>query len=403
MAHERPRSVLDLYQKLIRASPIVGVFGHRQVGKTTLIRQLTGQYHTLDDRMTLSEANAEPERFLDSVREFPCAIDECQLSPPLFPALKEDVRKNKRPGRWVLSGSVRFTSRRAIRESLTGRMLFFELFPLVLSELDQRPLPDFFVRALGQSGFSKHSFQSIPAKERKRRDSMIERYFTHGGLPGICFFREERLRKEQVTDLHRLILDRDLRMVHETRLSIETLLSFLRMIAGFNWSGHSYAAVQRELGLRPATQKALLYALESIFLVRRIPISGGSRGNVFLLEDQLEEKLLTMSPLEPDFEIQSFLYRNVRAQFHYRMGLSVSVESYWTRNNARVPLLFRSQGHALGVIGIDANEPSLSQIRSAESLLKRDLRSKVLVVSRKAQEAMVFSERLALVPLGWGV
>lgn len=131
MPHERQRHLAPLLSKTMRFSGIVGVFGHRQVGKTTLAHRLGSAYVTLDDPVQLNRAQRDGAQFLSELRESspkqrssrPAVIDECQMAPPLFPALKEWVRTHPKPGQFLLTGAVRFSSRRAIRESLTGRML----------------------------------------------------------------------------------------------------------------------------------------------------------------------------------------------------------------------------------------------------------------------------------------
>jgi AAA domain len=75
-------------------------------------------------------------------------IDEAQLFPALFPALKAHVRINKRKGQFLLSGSVRFTSKADIRESLTGRIVSLELLPFTISGAAGVPLPDLRERLL---------------------------------------------------------------------------------------------------------------------------------------------------------------------------------------------------------------------------------------------------------------
>lgn len=399
MAHDRNRSVLSLYQKLIKASPILGVFGHRQVGKTTFMNQVTSHYLTFDSLTEKKRAESDPEAFVDSLKKHPFGIDECQMVPELFPALKEQVRKKKQPGQFILSGSVRFTSRKAIRESLAGRMMFFELYPLTISEIDQRPLSDFFVNCLKWSSFSESHFEELSGKESSERIKGIDHYLMKGGLPGICFLREERLRIERLTDLHRLMLDRDLRMVRETRISIENLERYLRLIADFNFKGYSYTKVKNELSLSPVTQKALLHAMESIFLIRRIPIFGGSKGELIFLEDQFEEYALCSEKMSEEERLSTLVYRNLRAQFQYRLGEPVDVLSYWTKNNARVPFVLKNRDGVLGIITIEEEEPALAQVRAAESLLKNEAGGKVIILSKQLKRVRVVNPRIAIVPL----
>ena len=112
--------------------------GHRQVGKTTLLESVAKQYYTLDRQLDFDIIQSDPETFLSQSRSR-CGLDEVQMMPSLFPALKEQVRKNKTPGQFLLSGSVRFTSRKAIQESLTGCIIYLELLPLSISELNIIP------------------------------------------------------------------------------------------------------------------------------------------------------------------------------------------------------------------------------------------------------------------------
>jgi predicted AAA+ superfamily ATPase len=249
------------------------------------------------------------------------------------------------------------------------------------------------------NSFTTGSFEQLNQKELLKRNKSIDQYLIKGGLPGICFLREERLIVERLYDLHRLILDRDLRMVHQTKISLEVLSQFLGLIATFGLQGYSYTEVKNQLQLSPVTQKALLFALESIFLIRRIPIYGGSKGEIILFEDQLEERILANKQTSIEEQLCSLVYRNLRAQFQYRMGLPISIKSYWTRNNARVPLVISGFDSTLGVISIESDEASLSQIRAAESLLKFEGNSKVLILSKTLKTIRIINSRMALVPI----
>src|SRR5258708_4144841 len=108
MPHERTRYVTELFKKSAAHSPLVGVLGHRQVGKTTFLNQVSQNYISLDDPNTLAKARVSSAEFIKEHAGLAVAIDECQLAPELFPALKEWVQLHKRPGQFFMSGSVRF-------------------------------------------------------------------------------------------------------------------------------------------------------------------------------------------------------------------------------------------------------------------------------------------------------
>ncbi len=88
---------------------------------------LSERYVSLDLAPVLNLASQDAISFLEKNKATPLVIDECQLAPELFPALKEHVRQDQKPGQFLLTGSVRFSSRRAIRESLAGRIVAWEL------------------------------------------------------------------------------------------------------------------------------------------------------------------------------------------------------------------------------------------------------------------------------------
>jgi hypothetical protein len=392
MPHLRPRHALSLFQNLAQYSPLVGVFGHRQVGKTTFVSHSGADYVTLDDEDQLAQAMAGAKAFVARHGSRQTVIDECQMAPPLFPALKEWVRKHPQPGQFILIGSVRFSSRKAIRESLTGRIVSLELYPLVLSELLERELPDVVPGLIEARQFDENTVHQLVSPKRQEFTAW-SKYLEQGGLPRLTFTRDERNRSDLLDSLLRTILDRDLRMVLETRLSLETLLKFLRFIATRAWQVFQYAEARRETGLTEVTQKRLLVALESIFLVRRVPLEGRS-GAIFLLNDQLEERFLSRGRLEAELQVLGALYRNIRAQFGYRPGASFELQSFQLRSGARVPLVIRTDVGELGIIAIAGSEPTLSQKRSADRFLRDHPRGKIVFASTGTPPAKVWDARV---------
>lgn len=107
VGHIRKRHIEKHIEKLLSFCPIVGFLGHRQVGKTTTLEDIAASYVTMDTKSEAESAALDPDGFVDQFSSFPCGIDECQLVPALFPALKDRVRRVRRPGQMLLTGSVR--------------------------------------------------------------------------------------------------------------------------------------------------------------------------------------------------------------------------------------------------------------------------------------------------------
>jgi len=106
-------------------SPVTLLVGARQTGKSTLVQSLAGgrhpaEYLTFDDAAVLAAASTDPAGFVAGLRG-PVVLDEVQHVPGLFPALKATVDRDRRPGRFLLTGlllttSVRVTVRQVHRD-----------------------------------------------------------------------------------------------------------------------------------------------------------------------------------------------------------------------------------------------------------------------------------------------
>ena len=104
--------------------PIVLITGPRQIGKTTLLKQLaepSRSYISLDDPLARNLACTEPLLFLQRYTP-PLIIDEIQYAPQLLPILKLHVDQQESSGLFWLTGSQTFHLMREVRESLAGRV-----------------------------------------------------------------------------------------------------------------------------------------------------------------------------------------------------------------------------------------------------------------------------------------
>lgn len=130
-----PRFLSAAVQRVARVMPVVVVTGARQTGKTTLVRELLpGRhvYHTLDDLDTRTLAERAPEELVE--RPGSMVLDEVQRVPELLHAVKRVVDQDRRPGRFVLTGSANFLLMRSVSESLAGRAGYLTLWPMTRRE-----------------------------------------------------------------------------------------------------------------------------------------------------------------------------------------------------------------------------------------------------------------------------
>jgi predicted AAA+ superfamily ATPase len=401
MPHTRKRYLEQTLKKCLGFSPLVGLLGHRQVGKTTLLGEVTARYHTLDLKSERDEAEGDPAAYLMKRAGRHVALDECQHVPDLFPELKEWVRTRPQPGQFILSGSVRFTSREAIRESLTGRVVNLELLPMTLAEQNSEPLSEFCPNALRFV-----DLKSIPGslhwngKKLTKIGKEMVKYFTHGGLPGVCFIRDEKLRKLKIDEQLNAILDRDLRQVKKISLSLRDLRGILSSCADQQGDALNYSRIRNETGISLPTIKKVIQAMEAVFLFRIFRIEGDLGRETLYFEDQAEWSHMVSSKPAPIQNFLHFCYTQIRPQFSYRLGDAVEFFQYRTRGGAFVPLAFRSQEGALGVIPVMSSDEVQSAVRSANSFLKTYALSKVLIVHADASRPVLLQPRILALPIG---
>lgn len=130
----------DMEDKIIALSKeysCVLITGPRQVGKTTVLRQLAGAdraYVTLDDLEERGLAKRDPAMFLQ-LHPIPVMIDEVQYAPELFSYIKIEIDKGADPGSFWLTGSQSFKLMELAQESLAGRVAILHMHGLSQHEI----------------------------------------------------------------------------------------------------------------------------------------------------------------------------------------------------------------------------------------------------------------------------
>ena len=168
----------------------------------------------------------------------------------------------QRNGQFLITGSVRFAQRKPIRESLTGRTTLWELLPLTTSELQETAF-----RGLFHDALTAQPLEAFLRKLKVQR-SLIEKQFVQGGLPGISLIRALSQRDNSLRNHLATLLERDLPLIRETRTSPTQLMSLLRALVPLQGEPLQLASLGRKLRLSAPTVKALLHAMEGLFLIR---------------------------------------------------------------------------------------------------------------------------------------
>lgn len=135
----------DIQEAVLRFSkfPVIGIFGPRQSGKTTLSKNIFKNYTYLnfENPETLEFVTQDPRGFLNKYEnEHGIILDEFQHFPQLLSYIQIEVDEKKRPGYFVLTGSQNFLMNTAITQSLAGRIGILTLLPLSINEFNQNKL-----------------------------------------------------------------------------------------------------------------------------------------------------------------------------------------------------------------------------------------------------------------------
>jgi uncharacterized protein len=232
--------------RLLHSFPVVAILGPRQVGKTTLARQLAGQWPESVRHFDLEDPEDQARLMDPSFVLKPLTglvvLDEVQLRPDLFPLLRVLADRPGLPARFLLLGSASPDLTKGAAESLAGRVAFHELDGLALDEL--APL----------------------AQDR----DWIDARWLRGGFPRAWLAEDLAASRDWRESFIRTYLERDLPQLG-IKLPALTLRRFWTMLAhyhGQTWNGSELA---RALSVSDKTLSRYLDILEGTYMVTRLP------------------------------------------------------------------------------------------------------------------------------------
>ena len=400
MAHQRQRILKNHILKALKFSPLVGVMGQRQVGKTTLLKAITGDhYSSLDDKEVRTKADLKPKYFLEEFTTL-TSIDECQLAPSLFPALKLRVQNKKQPGQFILSGSVRFTSRKVIAESLTGRIFNLELLPLTLFEIKNQDPIDYLAWFK-----NKASLINQQIKERQSIMNKIHKdeYLVRGGMPGICFLREESHRRGMFKSHIETLLQRDIRQIIQSTAPYESLFLLLQYLAINQGQPFSLKEASQHSRLSQITTKKIIEAFEGLFLIRRLMGFGTSQGFKnsprFFLEDQGMAHFLSSKDESNHFH--RWIFSQTFGNIHYQFINEYQVGYFESKYNHCVPIVYKIGNETLGFLFEDTEAPTAQILKVTEEFFKEFSSTAKLILLGDYSQISFLSKNLILCPLSW--
>ena len=235
-----------LTEKILRDlewSPIIGLVGSRQVGKTTLVKHIQKiiekptiylDLELQDDWMKLEDAQS----YLSKHQDKCVIIDEVQIRPELFALLRGLTDQKREPGRFILLGSAAPHIVKLNTETLAGRITYHELSPFSYSEI-------------------KHQFDQ-------------NTHWLKGGFPIPLLAEQTIISRKWMSDFVETFIHRDLARLGFS-VAAPMLRNMMMMLAHLHGDLLNSAKLSRSLGVTSPTVNKYLEILEGSFLIRRLP------------------------------------------------------------------------------------------------------------------------------------
>lgn len=264
-----------LYPRLLEArvaealadTPVVLIVGPRQAGKTTLVRQVAAQgarYFTLDDELTLLAAKEDPVGMVRGLDR--AVIDEIQRAPQLLLAIKKTVDEDRRPGRFLLTGSANLMALPTVADSLAGRMETLTLLPLSQNEL----------QGTAVNWLDSVFAGSLPTAFNPLVGADLVETVLRGGYPEAVSRPTSRRRTAWARQYLDAIIQRDVRDVAGID-RLDQLPRFLRALAQLAGQMCNYTQLGGQVGLDHKTAARYLSVFEQMYLLRRVDVWANNR------------------------------------------------------------------------------------------------------------------------------
>jgi predicted AAA+ superfamily ATPase len=235
------RTILDELKQCAAEYPAVTILGPRQSGKTTLAKMAYPKrpYFSLEDPDIRRQATEDPRGFLARAKKG-AILDEIQRVPELLSYLQGIIDEDRRPGRFILTGSHQPLVHQAISQSLAGRTSVLELLPFTVGEV---------------------------RRYKKHPDTAFE-WILQGFYPGL---HENKLNPTRFFRSYMsTYIERDLRQLIQIK-DLSQFETFLRLLAGRVGQLVNYASLAGDVGVSATTIKHWISILKASYILFELP------------------------------------------------------------------------------------------------------------------------------------
>lgn len=396
-----------IYPRLAEAladTPVVLVHGPRQCGKTTLARQVADAsgyaYVSFDDDVLRASAQADPAGFVADFSER-TVLDEVQRVPRLFTAIKAAVDRDRRPGRFILTGSANVLLVPRLADSLAGRMEILRLHPLAQAELAARSSG--FLALL----FDGESSARFKARAGTRLGKELAERIVAGGYPAALARPSPRRRMAWYRDYIDTLVQRDVRDL--ARISkLDALPRLLTLAAGQTARLLNVADLAAPFQLSRPTIRDYVTLLARVFLLEELPPWHSNRLSRLIKTPKLHlgdtgvacallgvdaAALAADRPLLGQL-LETFVFQELRRQASWHDN-PIAFHHYRDKDGAEVDIVLERGGEQIAGVEVKAS----STVTSSDF---RGLRKLKEAAGRRFKLGVVLYDGEATAPFGDG-
>ena len=354
-----PRFSLPHLTEALRDTPVVLIHGPRQCGKTTLARAVGDEagyaYISFDNDVLRASVKADPVGFVADLPD-KVVLDEVQRVPELFTALKVAVDRDRRPGRFILTGSANVLLVPRLADSLAGRMEILRLHPLAQSELAAKQ-PDFLDALFGE-GFK--------ANQQTRLGKELADRIAAGGYPAALARPSSRRRITWYRDYIETLVQRDVRDMARIS-SLDVLPRLLALAAGQTARLLNVADLASPFQLSRPTIRDYVTLLARVFLLEELPPWHNNRSSRLIKTPKLHlgDTGLACALLGVDAAalwadrtllgqlLETFIFQELRRQASWRDD-SITFCHFRDKDGAEVDIVLEGSGQRVAGVEVKA-------------------------------------------------
>ena len=390
-------------------TPVVLIHGVRQCGKTTLAKSVGARYGyeyvSFDDLNHLRAAKVDPVGFVADLPE-KVVLDEIQRTPELFATIKASVDENRKPGRFILTGSANVLLLPRLSDSLAGRMEIIRLRPLAWAEVAGEK-PDF----LAQLFSGRFSAKPTSATYTRLGEDLSE-LICRGGFPPVIKRQNPRRRSAWYRSYITTIVQRDVQDIANVR-NLDVLPRLISLAASQTARLFVSENMAGPFSLSRPTIREYLALLEQMFLIERLQPWHSNRLSRLIKTPKMHfsdtglaaallglnsRSLWNQKPLLGQL-LETFVYNELRkhADWHDQV-----LDFYHFRNKDKVEVDFViQQGGQVAGIEVKAsstvNEHDFKGLKKLREVHEEDFRAGILFYDGESQ--LQFGDRLFAVPI----